>query len=54
MLRDVSIEVAPGEIVALVGENGSGKTTLAKLVAGLYDPDAGAVWWGDLETRDFA
>ena len=49
VLRDVSIEVAPGEIVALVGENGSGKTTLAKLVAGLYDPDAGAVWWGDLE-----
>jgi len=49
VLRDVCIHVAPGEIVALVGENGSGKTTLAKLVAGLYEPDAGSVSWGDLD-----
>ena len=47
VLRDVSIELAPAEIVALVGDNGSGKTTLAKLLAGLYDPQEGAVWWGD-------
>src|SRR5688572_32321659 len=37
-----------GEVVALVGENGSGKTTLAKLMAGLYDPDAGEVRWDDV------
>jgi ATP-binding cassette subfamily B protein len=49
VLTDVSIAIEPGEVVALVGENGSGKTTLAKLVAGLYDPDDGAVWWSDLE-----
>ena len=48
VLEDVGIEVAPGQVVALVGENGSGKTTLAKLLTGLYDPDEGAVWWGDM------
>lgn len=41
----VDIEVRAGEVVALVGENGSGKTTLAKIVAGLYEPDAGSRRW---------
>lgn len=49
VLREVDISVAPGEIVALVGENGSGKTTLAKLVAGLYDPQVGTVSWGGID-----
>lgn len=41
----VDIEIRAGEVVALVGENGSGKTTLAKIVAGLYEPDAGTRRW---------
>jgi ATP-binding cassette subfamily B protein len=39
------MHIEPGEVVALVGENGSGKTTLAKLLAGLYAPQAGEVRW---------
>jgi ATP-binding cassette subfamily B protein len=49
VLYDVDVSIAPGEIVALVGENGSGKTTLAKLVAGLYDPQGGTVSWGGVD-----
>lgn len=47
-LNGISLEVRRGEVVALVGENGSGKTTLAKIMAGLYDPDAGEVRWDDV------
>ncbi len=42
-LRDVSIEVPPGQTVALVGATGAGKSTIAKLVARFYDPTEGAV-----------
>ncbi|SEH00209.1 ATP-binding cassette, subfamily B [Nonomuraea solani] len=52
VLVDVSMEVRPGEIVALVGENGAGKTTLAKLLCGLYEPDTGAVRWNGRDLSD--
>ena len=44
-LRGVSVRIGAGQVVALVGENGSGKTTLAKILAGLYRPDEGEVYW---------
>ena len=45
-LRDVSLSVAAGEVLALLGANGSGKTTLMRIVAGLERSDGGEVWLG--------
>jgi ATP-binding cassette subfamily B protein len=51
VLRNVSISVAPGERLALVGPTGSGKSTLAKLMARLYDPTSGSVSYGEVDLR---
>jgi len=45
LLQDINLQVAAGEIVALLGPSGSGKSTLLNMVAGLQAPDAGSVWW---------
>jgi len=45
LLKDISLQVAAGEIVALLGPSGSGKSTLLGIVAGLQSPLAGAVWF---------
>jgi ribose transport system ATP-binding protein len=42
-LRGVNLEVAPGEVVALLGENGAGKSTLMKIVGGIEQPDSGEI-----------
>ncbi|MFE4050617.1 ABC transporter ATP-binding protein [Streptomyces sp. YIM B13518] len=49
-LDDVSLTIPTGRITALVGENGSGKSTLVKLIAGLYLPDTGSVFWDSVPT----
>jgi ATP-binding cassette, subfamily B, bacterial len=43
VLRDINLEVEPGETIALVGRSGSGKTTLCNLIARFYDPTRGAI-----------
>jgi len=53
-LRDVALEIAPGEIHALVGQNGCGKSTLIKTLAGYHDADPGALAWLDGEPFDLS
>ena len=52
-LADVSIEVRPGEHIALVGRTGAGKSTLVSLVSGLYPPSGGRVKVAGVDPRSF-
>jgi ATP-binding cassette, subfamily B, bacterial len=52
VLHDVSFEVQPGEMVALVGHSGAGKSTITHLVTRLYDATGGRVRVGDEDVRD--
>ena len=52
VVKDVSLEVEPGEVVGLLGPNGAGKTTTFYMVVGLTPPDAGRVILGDDEITE--
>lgn len=52
-LKDISLEIKPGETIALVGENGSGKTTLIKLLCRLYDPTSGNITIDGIDLKLF-
>src|SRR6185503_7811650 len=59
VLRDVSLQLAPGRVLGLLGRTGSGKTTIARLLLRLYDPQAGALRIGSgdgglVDVRDVA
>jgi len=51
VLRGISLEIRPGEVVGLMGENGAGKTTLVKHINGLLKPERGAVYVDGVDTR---
>lgn len=53
VLTDISLDVAQGESVGLVGDSGSGKTTLARCVVGLEQPTAGTISVGGVNASDF-
>jgi len=54
VIRDLSLIVPKGEMVALVGESGGGKSSLIKLVQRLHDPTGGAIFWDEVDLRDAA
>ncbi len=45
VLRDVDLDVRPGEVVAVLGENGAGKSTVSSIIAGLVPPTEGTMTW---------
>jgi len=53
VLKNINLQIGPGQTVALVGENGSGKSTLIKLLCRLYDPQEGRIALDGIDLRDF-
>jgi ABC-type multidrug transport system fused ATPase/permease subunit len=51
-LHEVSLTIAPGEKLALVGENGAGKSTIIKLLLRMYEPTAGVIRFGGIDVRE--
>src|SRR5580658_8700459 len=51
VLEEVNLQVAPGEVVALLGRSGSGKSTLLRILAGLIPPSRGRVLANGMELR---
>jgi ATP-binding cassette subfamily B protein/subfamily B ATP-binding cassette protein MsbA len=50
-LKNLSLDISPGETVALVGPSGSGKSTLAALLCRLYDPTSGSIYFDGIDIR---
>ena len=43
VLKDIHLDLYPGEVHCLIGENGAGKSTLIKIISGAYQPDGGTI-----------
>jgi ATP-binding cassette subfamily B protein len=51
ILKDITLELPPGRMIALVGRSGSGKTTLIKLIAGLFEPTEGTIYFDNVDLK---
>ena len=51
ILKDITLELPPGRMIALVGRSGSGKTTLVKLIAGLFEPTEGTIYFDNVDLK---
>ncbi len=51
ILKNITLDLAPGRMVAFVGRSGSGKTTLIKLIAGLLEPTEGAIYFDNIDLK---
>jgi ATP-binding cassette subfamily B protein len=52
-LKEISLQIPAGSVIALVGENGAGKTTLVKLLCGFYEPEAGRILVDGVDVGEF-
>ena len=53
-LKEFSLDIPAGQVVAIVGENGAGKSTMLKLLCRFYDPQQGKITWDGVDLRDLA
>ena len=54
VLKDICLEVKPGQMLGIVGKSGAGKSTLANLITRLYDPNTGSIYLDEINIRDMA
>ena len=53
-LKDISLNIQPGQLIVIVGANGSGKSTLIRILSRLYDPTSGDVEIDGLRSKDYS
>ena len=53
ILKELSLSIKPGKVIAIVGHSGSGKTTISNLIQRFYDPVEGAIKIDGIDIRDF-
>jgi len=54
ILKNINMDIAPGEVIALVGESGGGKTSLVNLIPRFFDPFQGEIYINDINIKDFS
>lgn len=52
VIKNISFEIKPGEMISILGHNGSGKSTIAKLIMGLLQPNSGSIYINGVDTAD--